>query len=126
MRWFISAMLLVVAVIHLLPLSGVLGSGRLSALYGLSFDEPNLAILMRHRAVLFGMLGVFLAAAAFVPSLQAMAFGAGFVSVIAFLVLALATGGYNDQIGRVVTADVLALVCLTAGFAAWLVVRRGG
>ena len=60
MRYTVSAMLAVVAVIHLLPLSGVLGAGRLAALYGLPFDEPNLAILMRHRAVLFGLLGVFL------------------------------------------------------------------
>lgn len=60
MRYLVSAMLVVVAVIHLLPLSGVLGSERLAALYGLSFNEPNLAILMRHRAVLFGLLGLFL------------------------------------------------------------------
>ena len=56
MRYLASAMLVVVAVIHLLPVSGVLGSERLAALYGLPFNEPNLAILMRHRAVLFGLL----------------------------------------------------------------------
>ena len=55
MRYLVSAMLTVVAVINLLPLSGVLGTDRLHALYGVSFDEPNLAILMRHRAVLFGL-----------------------------------------------------------------------
>jgi hypothetical protein len=126
MRLFVSSMLIVVAVIHLLPVTGVLGSDRLTALYGLSFDDANLAILMRHRAVLFGLLGLFLLAAAFVPALQAMAFGAGFVSVISFLYLAAAVGGYNAQVSRVVTADVIALVCLAAGFAAWLLVRRGG
>lgn len=50
MRYLVSTMLVVVAVIHLLPLSGVLGPARLNALYGISFDEPNLEILMRHRA----------------------------------------------------------------------------
>lgn len=59
MRHLVSTMLVVVAVIHLLPLSGWFGPERLTALYGLPFDEPNLAILMRHRAVLFGLLGVF-------------------------------------------------------------------
>ena len=39
-----SAMLVVVAIIHLLPLAGVLGGERLASLYGSSFDEPNLAI----------------------------------------------------------------------------------
>lgn len=59
MNRIVSLALVVVALIHLLPLSGVLGSERLSALYGISFDEPNIEILMRHRAVLFGLLGVF-------------------------------------------------------------------
>lgn len=85
MRYLVSAMLVVVAVIHLLPLSGVLGSERLAALYGLSFNEPNLAILMRHRAVLFGLLGLFLLFAAFRPPFQTIAFMAGFVSVVSFL-----------------------------------------
>lgn len=112
MRTLVSAMLLVVAGIHLLPLSGVLGAARLTALYGLPVDEPNLAILMRHRAVLFGMLGSFLAYAAFSPRLQVAAVGAGFVSVASFLWLAWSVGGYNAQLSRVFVADVVALVCL--------------
>ena len=123
---FVSSLLIFVAVIHLLPVAGVLGSDRLSALYGLSFEDPSLAVLMRHRAVLFGLLGLFLLAAAFRPALQAMAFAAGFVSVASFLCLAAAEGGYNTAIGRVVTADVIALVCLVAGFAARLLARHGG
>lgn len=71
MRHVASAMLFIVGVIHLLPLSGVLGAERLGLLYGLQFHEPNLAILMRHRAVLFGLLGAFFIAAAFQPSWQA-------------------------------------------------------
>ena len=126
MRHLVSAMLVVVGVIHLLPLSGVLGSERLAALYGLSFDEPNLAILMRHRAVLFGLLGLFLCFAAFRPAWQTIAFVAGFVSVISFLWLAWAVGGYNASLARVVVADVVALACLVIGMGAQLYVRRQG
>lgn len=118
MKYLVSLALLVVGFIHLLPLSGVAGSERLAALYGLSFDDPNLAILMRHRAVLFGLLGAFMVAAAFVPALQLAAFFGGFVSVLSFLWLARAAGSYNDAIGRVVAADVVALVCLVIGAAA--------
>ena len=123
MRHLISAMLVIVAIIHLLPLPGVLGSERLAALYGLSFDEPNLAILMRHRAVLFGLLGVFFLVAAFRPELQPLAFAGGFVSVLSFLYLAWSAGGYNAQVGRVAAADVLALVCLVVGTAALFYLR---
>lgn len=92
MKHAVSVLLVVVGIIHLLPLSGVLGGERLASLYGLAFDDPNLAILMRHRAVLFGLLGLFLVYAAFKPALQAMAFTAGFVSVLSFLSLAYGTG----------------------------------
>ncbi len=123
MHYLVSATLIVVGVIHLLPLTGALGSSRLTALYGLSFDEPNLAILMRHRAVLFGLVGAFLVLAAFQPQLQLLAFIAGSVSVVSFLWLTWAIGGYNARIGRVFAADVVALACLIVGFAALLYSR---
>ncbi len=115
MKYLVSTMLVIVGVIHLLPLSGVLGSEKLATLYGLRFDEPNLAILMRHRAVLFGLLGAFLVFAAFKPSYQVLAFLGGFASVVSFLFLAWWVGGYNEQVGRVFTADVIALCCLVVG-----------
>jgi hypothetical protein len=124
MRYTVSAMLAVVAVIHLLPLSGVLGAGRLAALYGLPFDEPNLAILMRHRAVLFGLLGVFLLLAAFRPAFQLVALVAGFVSVVSFLILAWSVGGYNAHLGRVFVADLVALLCLIVGAVAYCLLPR--
>jgi len=117
-------MLVVVAIIHLLPLSGVLGGERLVALYGLSFNDPNLAILMRHRAALFGLLGLFLLFAAFRPQFQAIAFIAGFVSVVSFLWLAWSVGGYNTQVAGVFTADIVALTCLIIGFVAYLYVQQ--
>jgi hypothetical protein len=117
-RYLVSAMLVVVGIIHLLPLSGVLGSERVAALYGLSMGDPNLAILMRHRAVLFGLLGAFFLVAAFAVPLQTAAFIAGFVSVVSFLWLAWSVGGYNAQVARVLTADIIALVCLIVGAAA--------
>jgi hypothetical protein len=98
-----------------MPVSGVLGSERLAALYGLSFDQPDLAILMRHRAILFGLLGAFLLLAALRTELHTIALVAGFVSVVSFLYLAWSTGHYNSQLGRVVAADVVALVCLLVG-----------
>ena len=115
MKYLVSAMLIVVGVIHLLPLSGVLGSARLTTLYGLDFNEQNLEILMRHRAVLFGLVGAFMVFAAFKPAYQTVAFVGGFISVLSFLYLAWSVGGYNTQVGRVVLADVVALGCLIVG-----------
>jgi hypothetical protein len=118
-RYLVSAMLLVVAVIHLIPLQGVLGSERLVSLYGpLPFEDSNLAILMRHRAVLLGALGLLLVLAAFQPAIQTVAFAAAFISVVSYMWLAWLIGGHNAQLARVFAADVVALVCLFIGAAA--------
>jgi hypothetical protein len=114
MNFAIAILLLIVGIIHLLPLSGVLGATRLKALYALPFDEPNLVILMRHRAVLFGLLGAFFVYAAFQPTVQPIAFVAGLVSVLSFIGIALQVGGYNRAVRIVIVADLVALVCLIA------------
>lgn len=110
----VTALLVLVGVIHILPVSGVLGAERLAALYGVTLGEPNIEILMRHRAVLFGLLGLFLLYAAFQPSLQALAIVAGLVSVVSFMAIAWSVGGYNDSVRRVVVADVVAIIALLA------------
>jgi hypothetical protein len=86
----------------------------------MSLDDPNLFVLMRHRAVLFGLLGLFLVYAAFRTSFQPAALIAGLVSVASFLWLAWSVGGYNAQLARVVTADIVALICLVVGGAAYV------
>lgn len=114
MGYVVSGLLIVAGIIHLLPVVGILGADRLAVLYGVSFEDPNLAILMRHRAVLFGLLGAFLVFAAFRPGLQWIALIAGLASVVSFLYLGWQTGGYNDSIRKVMIADGIALICLTA------------
>lgn len=105
-------LLVLVGIIHLLPVSGVLGVERLSALYGISPGEPNIEILMRHRAILFGLLGLFLIYAGFKPSLRTPAVVAGLVSVASFIVIAWSVGGYNAHLYKVVIVDLVAMVAL--------------
>ncbi len=112
MEKIVTGLLLLVGVIHLLPVSGVLGVERLTALYGVTLAEPNLEILMRHRAVLFGLLGLFLVYAAFKPSLQTLAVIAGLASVVSFIALAWSVGDYNHSVRKVVLADVVAIIAL--------------
>ncbi len=124
MRYLVSICLILVGIIHLLPLVGVLGPERLALLYGLDFSEPNLAILMRHRAVLFGLLGALLIAAGFLHHLRTAALTGGFVSVLGFLWLAWVTGGYNDAIAKIVLADVIATVLLLIALVGHAMHRR--
>lgn len=120
MQYLTIAALLMAAIIHLLPLAGVLGAEPLQRLYGLPVAEPNLEILLRHRAVLFGLLGSFLLIAAFRPAWHGAALAAGLISVLSFLLLAWRVGGYNAEIGRVVLVDVVALAVLIVGSVAFV------
>ena len=117
MRFIVPGALLVVAAIHLLPLLGVVSGSQVASLYGIVVQDPNLEIILRHRAVLFGLLGAFIAYAAFQPQLRSLALIAGAVSVAAFLALAFSVGGYNSAISTVVKADILAAVALAIGAA---------
>ncbi|HET9484124.1 MAG TPA: hypothetical protein VFO79_09230 [Xanthomonadales bacterium] len=106
----LAALLLVgVAIIHFLPLPGLLGAERLSQLYGVTVADPGLELLMRHRAAMFGVIGAVILAGAFRRRLQVTALLVGFASVISFLVLAYTGSEPNAAIGRVVVADWIAL-----------------
>lgn len=115
-----QACLILAGAIHLLPSSGVLGAAQLGALYGITVDGPDLAILMRHRAALFGIVGLFLVAAAVRASLRNAALLVALASVSSFLVLALMSGRYNPQIARVVAVDAAALALLLGAAAVQL------
>jgi hypothetical protein len=81
MRTVTTALILSAGVVNLLPAIGAFSAGRLQSLYGVVIEDPNLAILMRHRAVLFAIVGALLVASAFHPALRPVAFAAGFVSM---------------------------------------------
>lgn len=125
MARLVTFALLVAALIHLMPFSGVIGPGQLATLYGVPVEGPDLEILLRHRAVLFGLLGGFMLIAAFRPVLQPAALAMGLASVVAFLLLAWQVGGYNGAIARVAWVDLAVLPVLLAGAVArWRISRR--
>ncbi len=95
-------------VANLLPLTGVLSAERLAALYGVQIEDPSLVILMRHRAVLFGIVGLLLVAAAFRPSLRLTALLAGLASMLSFILLALSSGDCSAHLLRIVIIDLVA------------------
>ena len=121
----ITGLMLVVAVIHLLPISGFFGIERLASLYEIEITDGNLEILMRHRAMLFGILGVFLAYAAFKPAIQPIAFFAAFISVASFFFLSFSVGEFNDAIRKVIIVDIVAFVSLVGAIVIYVAKSNG-
>ena len=100
------------ALIHLAPLSGVLGAARLEKLYGAKITDPNVLLAMRHRAVIFGILGLGLVAAMIWPSVALPVIVGTILSDLAFLGLALMTPERSPEMNKVLAADVFSLICL--------------
>ncbi len=121
MHHVVRALFVVVGIVNVLPAMGVLGAPQLGSLYGLSFEGGDLVLLMRHRAVLLGLVGGLLVAAAFKPSLRLAAGAMGLASMLSFVVLALPPGSYGASIQRVVWVDVVAILVLVVA----LVLARG-
>jgi hypothetical protein len=120
--------LVVSGLIHLLPVPGVTGAAALTRLYGIEVADPNTSILLQHRAVLFGVLGILMLVAAAVPSLRVTVLTVSLMSAASFVVVAIWVGGYNSAIARVVAADTLATILLASGLVAelWLARQRTG
>jgi len=101
-----------VGLIHLLPVVGVTGAKSLDKLYGTQISDANLLVLMRHRAVLFGLIGALLIVAAFVPNIQLAAIAVGSISLLSFILIAQSTKNYNRKTRQVVRIDIIALIFL--------------
>jgi len=114
MKNLVTVALLVAGAINLYPLVGVISVDQLEKLYGVSLDNGDLIILMRHRAVLFGLLGSFLIYSAFRSSVQTLACIAGLVSMISFIVLAFASGHFGDALNKAIVADLIGSLALVA------------
>lgn len=120
MRPAVRALFFLVALVNLLPVSGVLGAVRLEALYGMPFEDAGLVLLMRQRAVLSGLVGGLLLIAAMRPTLRRTAATIGLGGVLSFVALALPPGAYGPALQRVLWVDVVASLLLIA--ALWVTI----
>lgn len=106
----VAVILVIVGLVNFLPVLGVLGPERLRTLYGVAFEGSSLVILMRHRAVLLGLVGGFIMASGFLPSLRTPAFILGLASMLSFIALAWMGKSFTAEIQKVVVIDVVASV----------------
>ena len=107
-------------IVNLLPTGGALSADYLGTLYGLALDDPNLIILMKHRAVLFGVVGALLVASAFRELLRPLALAAGLLSMLSFVLIACLERDYNAELQRVILVDLAASALLVvAAVADW-------
>lgn len=111
-EWTIRVAFSIVSLIHLLPLIGVTGRTALEKAYGIPVDTPDLQLLLQHRAVLFGLLGIACFIAAINTYWRSAVWCAAMISTCSFLLLAWSNPSYNYAIARVVWFDLAAIAML--------------
>lgn len=118
----ISGLLILVGLVNGLPVAGVLSADVLADAYGIAAPAGDLLVLMRHRALLLGILGTIIIVSAFRRHLQPTAIAAGLLSMLGFVALAVAQGEVGAMLHKVVVIDVVASIGLVG--AAFLRFRK--
>lgn len=105
----VSAILVIIGLVNLAPVVGVFSSDALSRAYGLERLSGDLLLLMRHRALLFGILGTLVLVSVGMRPLQLPMLLAALVSMLGFVAIVGITPA-NPSLQTIVVVDVVASV----------------
>ena len=108
--------LLISGLVHILPFSFMFFTEQLQKSYGVDISDANLQLLLRHRAIFFGLIGVGMILSAIKKSFYGWASAIGLISMLSFVWLFYQIGGINQQLRSVMLIDVFisAALFLTA------------
>jgi hypothetical protein len=108
--------LLISGLVHILPFSFMFLTEQLQKSYGVDISDANLQLLLRHRAIFFGLIGVGMILSAIKKSFYGWASAIGLISMVSFVLLFYQIGGINQQLRSVMLIDVFisAALFLTA------------
>ena len=107
------SLLFLVGVINFLPIVGILSLDKINQAYGLSVDDNSLAILLRHRALLFGLIGGFVIYSVFNPQYQIASIVLAAISMLGYLYFFWSIGDSNPALLKIAQADIVGIVLLT-------------
>lgn len=105
-------LLFLVGLINFLPIIGVISLDRINQSYGLTITDSNVAILLRHRALLFGLIGGFIIYSVFNPHQQMAAIAIAAISMLGYLYLFWSTSEPSLALLNVAKADIIGVILL--------------
>ncbi|WP_395373255.1 hypothetical protein [Marinicella sp. W31] len=118
--------LVLCGVIHLLPVSAVLGQAQIVSLYGVEVEDSNMLLLLQHRAILFALIGIFMITSVWRQRYLTTACFTAVFSMSSFVILVLVNNPVNTLIQRVMWIDVALLVPLSLTWVVWRIYRTDG
>lgn len=116
MENFFRLTLFLSAIVNLLPAIAVFFPSMIISSYGIELHDQNLELVLRHRAVLFLIIGATLMYSAITRRFYVLVTVIGLTSMVSFILLYLLIGsGINALLQRVMWIDVGASILLIAG-----------
>jgi hypothetical protein len=114
--------LFLAGLINLLPSLLAFLPAKISKSYGIDIPNANYELLLRHRAILFGIIGGLMIFSAITKKFYEISTIAGLVSMTSFIILYFLIGkGINSELKKVMIVDVIATVVLLMGVTAFLI-----
>lgn len=108
--------LFIAGVINFLPSLIAFLPQKISSSYGIEVPDVNYELLLRHRAVLFAIVGGLLIYASITKKHYDLAFIGGMISMVSFVILHQMVGDVNPELTKVMKIDIAAIVILLLGY----------
>jgi len=109
--------LFIAGIINIAPSILAFIPNKISDSYGIEIPDSNYELLLRHRAVLFGIIGGIMIYSAITKKHYSMAVIIGLISMISFYILyKLANGEINPELNKVMKIDIAGIIILLLGF----------
>lgn len=89
---------------------------KISKSYGIEMPNVNFELLLRHRAVLFAIVGGLMIYSAISKKYYSISVTVGLISMISFIILYFLMNGINPELEKVMKIDFIAVIMLIVGF----------
>jgi hypothetical protein len=116
MEFIYRTTLFIAGLINLLPSMLAFLPDKIAKSYGIEMPNPSNELLLRHRAILFGIIGGLLIFSAITKKYYEVSTIAGLISMTSFILLYfLIDKGVSPELKKVMIIDIIATVILLIG-----------
>lgn len=113
--------LLIAGLINFLPSILAFLPDKISQSYGIDVPDANYELLLRHRAVLFGIIGGLIIYSSISQKYYSLSVTIGLISMVSFLILfKMSKGNINKELEKVMKIDIAGILVLLFGYGLYI------
>ena len=108
--------LFITGTVNFLPAILAFFPEKISNAYGIEIPNADLELLLRHRAILFGIVGGLMIYSSVSKKYYSVSVTVGLISMISFIILYFLMNGISTDLGKIMKIDLAAVLLLSFGF----------